>query len=185
MSAWFMSSRRSDAGPVLALVLTLGLAGCSPSLDELQAWADQQRRSVKFGMQALPAPTRFEPQPYQTERGADPFDAHKLTDALRVESAQSNPRLVAELRRRREPLEAYAVESMSMAGTLLRQGRTVALVSVDKMLYQVKLGDYLGQNNGRVVKIEEGRIELLEVVQDASGEWVERTTSVLAQEGIR
>jgi type IV pilus assembly protein PilP len=61
----------------------------------------------------------------------------------------------------------------------------VALVSVDRMLYQVRVGDYMGQNNGRVVKIEEGRIELREVVQDASGEWVERPASLQTQEGAR
>jgi type IV pilus assembly protein PilP len=72
-----------------------------------------------------------------------------------------------------------------MMGTLLRQGRSVALVSVDNMLYQVRVGDYMGQHNGRVVKIEESRIELREVVQDASGEWVERTASLQAQEGAR
>jgi type IV pilus assembly protein PilP len=162
-----------------------GLAGCSGAEDELQAWTEQQRREVKFGMQALPAPSRFEPHPYEGQSGTDPFDAHRLRSAMKVDSAQASPRLAAELRRRREPLEAYELESMAMAGTLFRQGRSVALVSVDRMLYQVRLGDYMGQNNGRVVKIEEGRIELREVVQDASGEWVERTASIQAQEGAR
>ena len=172
------------ATALVAAVLP-GLAGCSVSEDELQAWTEQQRREVKFGMQALPAPTRFEPHPYEGQSGTDPFDAHRLRSAMKVESAQASPRLAAELRRRREPLEAYELEAMAMAGTLLRQGRSVALVSVDKMLYQVRLGDYMGQNNGRVVKIEEGRIELREVVQEASGEWVERTASIQAQEGAR
>lgn len=172
------------AAALVAAVLP-GLAGCSDSQDELQAWTEQQRREVKFGMQALPAPTRFEPHPYDGQAGIDPFDAQRLRSAMKVESAQASPRLAAELRRRREPLEAYELESMAMMGTLLRQGRSVALVSVDKMLYQVRLGDYMGQNNGRVVKIEEGRIELREVVQDPSGEWVERSASLQAQEGAR
>jgi type IV pilus assembly protein PilP len=105
--------------------------------------------------------------------------------AMKLGSAQASPRLAAELNRRREPLEAFELETMAMAGTLLRQGRAVALVSVDKMLYQVRVGDYMGQNNGRVVKIEEGRIELREVVQDASGEWVERAASLQTQEASR
>jgi len=167
------------------MAVVLGLAGCSDSMGELQAWTEQQRREVKYGMQALPAPSRFEPYPYQAQPGPDPFDAQKLAAAMKLESAQASPRLAAELRRRREPLEAFGLESMAMAGTLLRQGRPVALVSVDRMLYQVRLGDYMGQNNGRVVKIEEGRIELREVVQDAAGDWVERTASVQAREGAR
>jgi type IV pilus assembly protein PilP len=53
------------------------------------------------------------------------------------------------------------------------------------LLYQVKVGDYMGQNNGRVVKIEEGKIELRELVRDASGEWVERVASLQTREGTR
>lgn len=176
---------REWGAAVLGTAVLAGLGGCSGAEDELQAWTEQQRREVKFGMQALPAPSRFEPHPYEGQPSTDPFDAHRLTSAMKVESAQASPRLAAELRRRREPLEAYELEAMAMAGTLLRQGRSVALVSVDKMLYQVRVGDYMGQNNGRVVKIEEGRIELREVVQEASGEWVERTASIQAQEGAR
>jgi len=167
------------------MVVVLGLPGCSDSAGELQAWTEQQRREVKFAMQALPAPAPFEPYPYQAQTGPDPFDVKKLSAAMKLESAQASPRLAAEVRRRREPLEAFGLESMAMAGTLMRQGRPVALVSVDRMLYQVRLGDYMGQNNGRVVKIEEGRIELREVVQDASGDWVERTASVQFREGAR
>lgn len=173
------------AGTVLATVVWVGLAGCSGADDELQAWTEQQRRDVKFGLQALPAPSRFEPHPYEGQSGPDPFDAHRLMSALKLEAVQVSPRLASELNRRREPLEAYELETMAMAGTLLRQGRAVALVSVDRMLYQVKVGDYMGQNNGRVVKIEEGKIELREVVQDASGEWVERAASLQTQEGAR
>lgn len=169
----------------LGVAACLGLTGCSVSEDQLQAWTEQQRREVKFGLQALPAPSRFEPHPYEAQPGPDPFDAHRLMSAMKLESAQASPRLAAELNRRREPLEAYELETMAMAGTLLRQGRAVALVSVDRMLYQVRVGDYMGQNNGRVVKIEEGRIELREVVQDASGEWVERAASLQTQEGAR
>ena len=169
----------------LAAVGWLGLTGCSGSEDELQAWTEQQRREVKFGLQALPAPSRFEPHPYEAQSSPDPFDAHRLMSAMKLGAVQVSPRLAAELNRRREPLEAYELETMAMAGTLLRQGRAVALVSVDRMLYQVRVGDYMGQNNGRVVKIEEGKIELREVVQDASGEWVERAASLQTQEGAR
>jgi type IV pilus assembly protein PilP len=94
-------------------------------------------------------------------------------------------RMTAELNRRREPLEAFPLDAMALTGSVLRQGRPVALISVDKLLYQVKLGDYMGQNYGRVVKIEESRIELREIVQDASGEWVERITALQMQEKAR
>jgi type IV pilus assembly protein PilP len=58
----------------------------------------------------------------------------------------------------------------------------VALVTVGKLLYQVRVGDHLGQNFGRVTKISETEVSLREVVQDAAGEWIERTASLQLQE---
>ena len=52
----------------------------------------------------------------------------------------------------------------------------------DSLLYQVKAGDYLGQNFGRITKITETDITLREVVQDAAGEWIERTSTLQLQE---
>jgi type IV pilus assembly protein PilP len=55
-------------------------------------------------------------------------------------------------------------------------------LKVDGLLYQVKAGDYIGQNYGKIMKITETQIELREIVQDASGEWIERTASLQLQE---
>lgn len=161
------------------------ILGCSSPSEELQAWTEQQRREVKFGVQPLLPPSRFEPQPYLASQEVDPFNPQKLTGAVRQEVRQVDSRMAAEFNRRREPLEAFPLDAMALTGSVLRQGRPVALVTVDKLLYQVKLGDYMGQNYGRVVKIEESRIELREIAQDASGEWVERITALQMQEKAR
>ena len=174
---------RSRAWP--GLLVALVLAGCSSPSEELQAWTEQQRREVKFGVQPLPPPGRFEPQAYLALQETDPFNPQKLSGAMRQEVRQLDSRMAAEFNRRREPLEAFPLDAVALTGSVLRQGRPVALVSVDKLLYQVKLGDYMGQNYGRVVKIDESRIELREIVQDASGEWVERITALQMQEKAR
>jgi type IV pilus assembly protein PilP len=72
-----------------------------------------------------------------------------------------------------------------MVGSVDRQGRRFALLKVDKLLYQVKVGDHLGQNYGRITKIDETQIVLREIVQDAAGEWIERPTSLQLQEQAR
>ena len=167
------------------LSAVLLVTACSSPSEELQAWTEQQRREVKFGVQLLPPPGRFEPQPYLVLQEVDPFNSQKLSGAMRQEVRQMDARMMAELNRRREPLEALPLDAMALTGSVLRQGRPVALIAVDKLLYQVKLGDYVGQNYGRVVKIEESNIELREIVQDASGEWVERITALQMQEKAR
>jgi type IV pilus assembly protein PilP len=75
---------------------------------------------------------------------------------------------------------------MSMVGSLDKQGQPYALLRVDGLLYQVKIGDHLGQNYGRVLRIAETEMVLREVVQDAAGEWVERNSTLqLVQRGTR
>ena len=102
--------------------------------------------------------------------------------ALKQETRQPNSLLASEINRRKEPLEAYPLDSMVMVGSVTKQARPTALLRVDKLLYQVKLGDYLGQNYGKITKITETDIALREIVQDAAGEWIERNTLLELQE---
>ena len=162
------------------------LAGCASSGDEeLQTWMTEQRGAARAKVVPLEEPKRFSPQPY-TQRGViDPFDPQKLTRALKKDSAQvsANAALIApELNRRKEPLEAYPLDTMAMVGSLQRAGQPVALVKVDNLLYQVKPGNYLGQNYGRVMKVTETEVVLREIVQDATGDWIERTATLQLQE---
>jgi type IV pilus assembly protein PilP len=165
----------------LALALSL-LAGCSAENDELQQWMDQQRREVKPNVPPLQAPKKFDPEPYVQASRVEPFSNQKLTVALKQEARQPNSLLSAELNRRKEPLEAYPLDSMSMVGSVVRNGQQFALLRVDNLLYQVKVGDYIGQNYGRITRISETEIALREIVQDAAGEWIERPATLQLQE---
>ncbi len=170
------------AGPLLVAAL---LAGCGAGTDELQTWMEQQRREVKPNVTPLQAPKKFDPQPYQAATGVEPFSNQKLTVAIRQESRQPSSLLSAELNRRKEPLESYPLDSMSMVGSVARGSRPFALLRVDNLLYQVKVGDYLGQNYGRITQISETEVSLREIVQDAAGEWIERPATLQLQERAR
>jgi type IV pilus assembly protein PilP len=87
-----------------------------------------------------------------------------------------------ELARRKEPMESFPLDSMALVGSIIKAGQPVALIKVDNLLYQVKLGSYLGQNFGRVMKISETEVTLREIVQDAVGEWIERVATLQLQE---
>lgn len=174
--------RGGSAPKVAAVAAAAVLAGCGAQQDELQQWMAQQRNEVKPNVEPLAAPKKFEAQPYRMADGTDPFSAQKLSVALRQETRQPSSLLAAEMNRRKEPLEAYPLDSMSMVGSVSRQGRQYALLKVDRLLYQVKAGDYLGQNFGKVVKITETDVSLREIVQDAAGEWIERMSSLQLQE---
>jgi type IV pilus assembly protein PilP len=167
------------------LIVVLGLQACADDQDELQQWMEQQKREVKPSVEPLSAPKKFIPQGYVSLSGVEPFSTQKLTVALKQEARQPNSLLAAEINRRKEPLEAYPVDSMAMVGSVVRNGRPYALLRVDSLLYQVKPGDYLGQNYGKIIKISETDVSYREIIQDAAGEWIERVSALQLQERAR
>jgi type IV pilus assembly protein PilP len=171
--------------PALVAAATVVLAGCSADTDELKGWIDQQRRDAKPSVEPLTPPRKFDPAPYTGLRAVEPFSTQKLTVAIKQEVRQVNSLVSAELNRRKDPLESYPLDSMSMVGSVTKQARPFALLQVDKLLYQVKVGDYLGQNYGKITKITETEIGLREIVQDAAGEWIERPMTLQLQEKAR
>ena len=170
---------------VVVLASGLGLAACGGDQDELQQWMEQQKREVRPSVEPLSPPKKFNPQPYAALGAVEPFSTQKLTVALKQEARQPNSLLAAEINRRKEPLEAYPVDSMAMVGSVTRNGQPYALLKVDNLLYQVKQGDYLGQNYGKITKISETNIAYREIVQDAAGEWIERNSALQLQENAR
>ncbi|BEP95550.1 pilus assembly protein PilP [Acidovorax sp. A79] len=167
--------------------VSLLLGGCGTSGDEeLRQWMSELRATTKPRVTPLTEPKQFIPQAYSMDSGVEPFNAVKLTQALRRESTQStsNAALIApEMARRKEPLEAYPLDVMAMVGSLDKKGMPTALLKVDKLLYQVRVGNYVGQNYGKITKITENSIQLREIVQDATGDWIERAVSLDLQEG--
>jgi type IV pilus assembly protein PilP len=162
------------------------LAGCGADLNELQQWMEQQRREVKPNVPPLQPPRKFDPQPYVAAGAVEPFSAQKLAVAFKRDERAPSSLLAGELKRRKEPLEAYPLDNMNMVGSVNKQGRPFALLRVDGLLYQVKVGDYMGQNYGRVLRISETELVLREVVQDAAGEWIERNSTLqLLERGAR
>lgn len=168
------------------ILLAAVLAGCGSSKeDDIRDWMVQERNQTKPRVAPISAPKQFVPEPYTNAAAIEPFSNLKLTQALKRDSAQaaSNGALVApELARRKEPMEAFPLDSMALVGSIVKGGQPVALVKVDNLLYQVKLGNYLGLNFGKVTKISETEVTLREIVQDAVGEWIERIATLELQE---
>ncbi len=177
--------KMGNVRPAMAVMALALLAGCGAEQEELTQWMEQQRREVKPNVTPLTPPKKFSPQAYVALNGVEPFSAQKLTVALKQEARQPNSLLAAEINRRKEPLEAYPLDSMRMVGSVNRLGRPYALLRVDNLLYQVKQGDYLGQNYGKITKISETDVTLREIVQDAAGEWIERASALQLQEKAR
>lgn len=170
---------------LLMMGSVLLLSGCmSQEQEPLAIWMKKERELIKPSIKPIPEPTKFEPYQYSGENLVEPFSKEKLAGILRSgqASTQKSALIEAELERRKQPLEAFPLDTMSMVGTMQRKDGLVALVKVGALLYQVKPGAYLGQNFGRVMNIAENEITLREVAQDAAGEWIERAAALQLQE---
>ncbi|RCS56587.1 pilus assembly protein PilP [Parvibium lacunae] len=164
-------------------LLALSLLGCSddPHTDT-RTWMEQTKANVKPAIEVIPKSKKFDPFTYQLQDQIDPFNAVKLS---RVLDAKAGKRNAPNQDRRREPLEAFPLDQLRMVGTIRNGKLTYALVEADKSLYQLKVGNYLGQNYGMVVAITETEMKIKETIQDQAGEWIERENSLVLQEATQ
>jgi type IV pilus assembly protein PilP len=154
------------------------LASCGgESHQDLRAWMADQGKGQKGKLEPLPQMKPYEPFAYNAFDLPDPFKPRK------IEPSKSGSKLAPDLARRKEPLEAYPLESLNMVGTMQRERTMYALVRTpEKDLYQVRAGNYLGQNFGVVTGITDNEIKLRELVQDGAGDWTERSSALQLQQ---
>lgn len=176
------TARKSGIALVLSSVALVVLSACSSGHQDIQQWMDQQRQAAAPQVAPIPKPVPFVPAAYTQLVIPDPFGIDRLTKVLKAQDTSNNALLQAELNRRKEPLEAFPLDTMTMVGSIERYSRQVALIKINNLIYQVRVGNYLGQDYGKVMKITESAVELREIVQNSSGEWVERNSTIQLQE---
>jgi type IV pilus assembly protein PilP len=154
------------------------LAACGgESHQDLRAWMAEQGKGAKGKLEQLPQMKPYEPFTYNAFDLPDPFKPRK------IEPSKSGSKLAPDLARRKEPLESYPLESLNMVGTMQKERTVYALVRTpDKDLYQVRAGNYLGQNFGVITSVTDNEIRLKELVQDGSGDWTERSSTLQLQQ---
>lgn len=162
----------------MAAFCVLSLAACTGEKEDIALWMAQQEATMVGGVKPLPEIKPFPVVVYDGGGVTSPFDPARIEPEARTEPVIGGP----DLNRPKEPLEAYPLESLEMVGALIRDDNVNALIRIDKTLYQVKVGNYLGQNYGVVTDIVETELTLLELVEDMNGDWVERTSKLLLQE---
>jgi type IV pilus assembly protein PilP len=169
------------AGMLLCGVLPGLLAACGDGdIPEVQQWMNQTRSQARPVVAKLSEPKKFTPFSYTGKSAIDPTSPAKIASALAQPGGAGH--FKPDLDRPREALESYPLDTLKMVGTLRKAGTSFALVQADRAIHHAKVGNYLGQNLGRITAITDSEIELKETVQDASGEWVERTAKLELQE---
>jgi type IV pilus assembly protein PilP len=167
-----------------ALMLS-ALGACTADNDELVQWMEEQHKLVKPNVPPVYPPKKFDPQAYEGTNGVEPFGQQKLIPAGSGAQGAAGAALLKARAHDPQELESFPLDSMSMVGTLIQGGHTVALLLVENRLHTVKVGDWIGQNSGKITKITEKEITVNEIVQDAVGETIERNSTLQLQEKAR
>jgi type IV pilus assembly protein PilP len=166
---------------LVPLVLGLAMVGCgSDQFQDLKQFvADAETvAGNRARIDPLPKVDPYQPFVYNQAELEDPFRPRKI-EPTRSAKGQIQP----DLNRRREPLEAFPLDNLKMVGSL-QQGKTLfALIRTpDNNLFRVRQNNYIGQNFGLIIEVDETGMKLKELVQDGAGEWTERITSLFLQD---
>jgi type IV pilus assembly protein PilP len=158
----------------LAVAVALLLVGCGRGTSDLERYVTEVKSRPGPPLEPLPVMQQFETFEYDAQHLRDPFSA---PDEQQATASGSGPRPDPD--RRKEALEMFPLDSLDMVGTLGSGTTLVGLImDPDRVIHRVQLGNYMGQNDGRIMAIHEDRIELVELVSDGAGGWIERDATV-------
>jgi len=166
-------------GCVVSLAL---LAGCSEDdFSDLNQYIAEVKVRPKGTIKPLPEIKVVNPFIFKPEDLRDPFKPIKPVEVADEGTGTSTGGgIKPDMSRRKEELEAFPIETLKMIGTVNMKSNLWALVkSADKTVYRVRVGNYMGQNYGKIIRISPDKIELMEIVPDKPGTWREQQLSIL------
>jgi type IV pilus assembly protein PilP len=160
----------------LLLLATL-LSGCQEnSMNDLKRFVDTAHKGKKPKIEPLPTIKPIEGYTYSAQTSPDPFNRQNLKPR-RVVASQSGTG--PDKNRRREPLENYPLDSLTMVGSLFREGDTRVIIKTPRGAVQTAtVGNYMGQNYGKIISITEREVKVKEHVLNSSGMWIEREATI-------
>ncbi|QJQ95075.1 MULTISPECIES: pilus assembly protein PilP [Halomonadaceae] len=168
-----------------SLLVILGMAGCAdPDIAGLDRELDALRRNPgELVVPALPEVPSYQSLSYDQGDQRSPFISRLPAD----NPAAVSDGLAPDLQRPREPLEEYSLEALTLVGILTVANQPSALIKAPGgQVHRLRIGNHLGADNGRIVAITHHSVQLVELVNDARGGWMERTQQLaLTQEHDR
>ena len=168
---------RSVARCLALLGLTLAISACGGDMQDLVAYVDEVKARPGGRIEPLPEITPYEVFTYvaDAEGLRSPFVPDSPQAAAGVAAGGTRP----DPERSREFLEQFPLDTLRMVGTLqLGETNYGLLQTSDGLIHRVVPGNYMGQNDGRIVEVNESEIELIEIISDGIGGYLERDAAV-------
>ncbi len=158
---------------LLATAALAVIAGCSDDTEQLRAQIAEIKSRPGGRIDPLPEVKPYETFAYPASDERSPFEPG-------IPASATGPNAIRpDSSRPREFLEQFSLDTLRMVGTLKLQGRIYGLVQTnDGLVHRVLPGNHLGQSDGRITAIEEGKISLIEIVPDGMGGFIQRPAAL-------
>ena len=139
----------------------------------------------KGRIEPLPEFKAYESFQYSAAGLRGPFTAPVEIKLIKYQQDRAKSDIKPDLKRPKEYLEGYSIDAVSMVGTLaLSEDDLWALLDdSDGGVHRVKLGNFVGRNYGKVVGINQGSVDVIEIVPDGHGGWLERPRAIKLKDG--
>ncbi|MDD2723096.1 MAG: pilus assembly protein PilP [Methylovulum sp.] len=164
--------------PVLFLLLISSslLSGCgSNDIVDLKKYIEEVKARPKSAIEKLPEINMVDPFVFPVDTLRDPFKPLEEPETYQGGGMTVGNGLKPDFTRRKEELEAFPLDGLKMAGTIVMKSKLWGLVKAsDKTIHRVQVGNYMGKNFGEIIRISTEKIELLEIVPDKPGTWREQ-----------
>jgi type IV pilus assembly protein PilP len=166
------------------LLLSALLVGCSEGgFSDLQQYTAEVKARPKGTIEPLPEAKPVETFVFKPEGLRDPFKAISESEEIEDTGLSIGDGIKPDTSRRKEELEAFPLDGLRMVGTVVMKANLWGLVKAsDKTIYRVQVGNYMGKNYGRIIRILTDKIELMEIVPDKPGTWREQQASLALTE---
>ena len=163
--------------------LFAALMGCSPSRDysDLEAFMDEVDSRPRGRIDPVPPLQTVAPFAYAVSNKRSPFEPPIVVKRV---NQNSGPQVTPDFNRVKQFLEQFPVAQLSMVGTLAQGAEKFALIQDPRgRVTTVRAGEYMGTDHGKIQEVADTSIELIEIVPDGTGGWVERARSVALSSG--
>lgn len=163
---------------LLFLAVPLLITGCFSDTSDLEQYTEQVKQNTTNYVEPMPEIKPFNHFEYGAQSLRSPF-VEPQPEAIQERIQQMAGCLSPDPRRRRQPLEKFAMSSLKMRGTLGELGLTWALIEAsDETLHRVTIDNYLGLYHGRITAVTDDYVTVIELIPDGTGCWSERETTI-------
>ena len=168
---------------IILITLSILLTGCGREMRDLEDYVEEVKSREPPGIDPIPEVKPYQSFKYQANNARNPFDASIFQAKIVQNIRKSNSTISPDPNRTPEFLENFPLDTLRMVGTLEQSGTLWALIQTpEKTIQRISIGSYLGQNNGKVLKVSDAGIQLEEIIPDGFGGWRKRDGSIALSE---